>query len=417
MDIQRPATNKRRNKNIALIASAAAGFILLTFFAISFAGRPPGVDRDLIFDGEVARGEFIHEVTAAGSLYAPEIRSVTNESSGVVEVIHVLAGHVVKPDDVLMVLSSPNLQQELNDAQAELDSALAEERLRLANAENEFLSLQSELADAVGRYEEAQITANGQLLLQRENATTQINVTSAVNSAAQAQRRVEIAQTKVDSYPERRAAEDARAEAKLDQQRRKLERLEERFRDLEVRAGVAGVVQEVAVEVGQQIGDGTEVARVVNPEILIARVRVSERDAALVEVGQKVRLEMGRDTTEGVVQRIDPAVQERLVTVDVELTGEPDRQLRPDLTVTARIVIDRVPDTLVVDRPAGLRDDAEEVELFRLDRDGNRASRVSVQIGRISARSVEVLGGVEAGDRIILADMTEWIEEPEIRIR
>ena len=102
MDIQRPATNKRRNRNIALIASAAAGFILLTFLAISFAGRPPGVDRDIVFDGEVTRGEFIHEITAAGNFYAPEIRSVTNQSEGVVEVIHVLAGEVVKPDDVLM---------------------------------------------------------------------------------------------------------------------------------------------------------------------------------------------------------------------------------------------------------------------------------------------------------------------------
>ncbi len=417
MDIQRPATNKRRNKNIALISAAAAGFILLTFLAISFAGRPPGVDRDLIFDGEVTRGEFIHEVTAAGKLYAPEIRSVTNESRGVVEVIHVLAGHVVKPDDILMVLSSPNLQQELNDAQAELDSALAEERLRVVTADNELRNLESSLADAISAFEEADMKAKSERILQEAGATDQLSFTRAVNRADQAQRRMQIAQDTLDSYPERRGAEDARAMAKLDQARRKLERLEEQFRDLEVRAGVEGVVQEVAVEVGQNISDGTEVARVVNPEILIARVSVSERDAALVEVGQKVRLEMGRDTTEGVVERIDPAVTERLVTVDVALTGESSRQLRPDLSVTARIVIDRVPDTLVVKRPAGLRDDADEVGLFRLDRDGNRASRVPVQIGRISAQSVEIVGGLEAGDRIILADMTEWIEEPEVRIR
>jgi multidrug efflux pump subunit AcrA (membrane-fusion protein) len=126
---------------------------------------------------------------------------------------------------------------------------------------------------------------------------------------------------------------------------------------------------------------------------------------------------MGRDTTEGVVQRIDPAVQERLVTVDVELTGEPTRQLRPDLTVTARIVIDRVPETLVLGRPPTVRDDTETAELFRLDRDGNRASRVTVQIGRISARTVEILDGLEAGDQVILSDMTDWIEEPEVRIR
>ena len=417
MDIQRPATNKRRNRGIALIGAAVTAFILLTALAVSFARRPPGVDRDLVFDGEVARGEFIHEVTAAGSLYAPEIRSVTNQSDGVVEVIHVLAGQVVAPDDVLMELSSPSLQQELADAEAEVGSGLAEERLRVANAEDKHLSLQSELADAVGTYEEAKLNADAQTMLQEENATTLINLTSAVNRAEQARRRMEIAQQKVDSYPETRAAEDAKAAATLDQQRRKLERLQERVRDLHVRADVAGVVQEVAVEVGQRLGNGTEVARVVNPEILIARVSVSERDAALVEIDQHVRLEMGRDTTEGKVMRIDPAVSERLVTVDVALTGETERQLRPDLTVTARIVIDRVPETLVLDRPAGLRDDAEKVELFRLDRDGNRASRVSVGIGRISARSVEIVSGLEAGDRVILADMTEWIEETEVRIR
>jgi HlyD family secretion protein len=417
MDIQRPATNKRRNRSIALFSAAAVGFILLTFLAISFAGRPPGVDRDIVYDAEVVRGEFIHEVTAAGKLYAPEIRSVTNESNGVVEVIHVLAGHIVKPDDVLMVLSSPNLQQELNDAQAELDSALAEERLRVVTADNDLRTLESTLADAISQFEEADMKATQQRMLQEAGATDQLTFTSAQNQAEQAQRRRDIAQENLDNYPERRGAEDDRAEAKLDQAQRKLDRLRQRFRDLEVRAGVEGVVQEVAVEVGQQIGDGTEVARVVNPAILIARVSVSERDAPLVEVGQKVRLEMGRDRTEGVVQRIDPAVTDRLVTVDVELTGDPGRQLRPDLTVTARIVIASVPDTLVVERPQLVRDDTTEVELFRLDRDGNRASRVTVQIGRISARSVEIVGGLEAGDRIIIADMTEYIEEPEIRIR
>lgn len=417
MDIQRPATNKRRNRNIALIASAAAGFILLTFLAISFAGRPPGVDRDIVFDGQVTRGEFIHEITAAGNFYAPEIRSVTNQSEGVVEVIHVLAGEVVKPDDVLMVLSSPTLAQELADAQAELDSALAEERLRVANADDSFLDLQNSLADTIGQYEEAELTANAQRMLDAENATDRLSLTSAVNRAAQAQRRMEIARDKVESYPARRAAEDDKAEASLQQKRRKLERLQERVRDLEVRALVEGVVQEVAVEVGQRLGNGTEVARVLNPDFLIARVRVSERDAALVELGQKVRLEMGRDTTEGVVMRIDPAVSERLVTVDVELTGEPTRQLRNDLSVTARIVIDRVPETLVVNRPPIVRDGGETVDLFRLDGDGKRASRVTVQIGRVSARTVEIVSGLEAGDRVILADMTDWIEEPEIRIR
>lgn len=417
MDIQRPATNKKRNKRIAAFVGVGAVFVFLSIVAFSVAQRPPGVDGDLIFSGEVRRGEFVHEITARGALYAPEIRSVTNQSEGVVEVIHVLAGHAVEADDVLMELSGPNLQQELADAEAELESALADETLRQANAEDEFLNLQSSFADAAAAYEEAQLKAEAERMLAEEDATTDLTLLGVLNQAEQLRRRMEIAQAKLDRYPDKRDAEDAQARAKLDQQQRKVERLHERVRDLQVRAGFSGVVQEVSVEEGQRLGNGTEVARVVNPEILIARISVSERDVPLVDLGQPVRLELGRETIAGEVMRIDPAATDRLVTVDVALLGKPDRQLRPDVSVTGRIQIERVPDTLVVGRPAGMRDDQERVEMFRLSGDGKRAEQVSVEIGRISAREVEILSGLEAGDEVILADMTEWLEEPVVRIR
>lgn len=333
------------------------------------AGTEASVDSDLVFEGEVRRGDFVHEVTAAGALYAPAIRSVANKTEGVVERIYVLPGQAVEADAVLMELSSPDLQQELADAQAELQFALADEELRLVNADDEFLTLQIALADAEDQLSEA-------------------------DRADTSQRRLDIARMRVDRYPERRAAEDAQARVRLDQQYRKLERLEQRVLDLEVRAEVAGVVQEIAVEEGQRLGNGTEVARVINPERLIARVRVSERDAALVEPGQAVRLEMGREAIVGEVMRIDPAVRERLVTVDVELTDTPDRQLRPDQTVIARIEVDRVADTLIVVRPTNLRDGQERAELFRLREDGRSAEKVSVELGRKSASEVEILSGL-----------------------
>jgi RND family efflux transporter MFP subunit len=418
MDIQRPATNKKRNRRIAAVVAIGTSFAFLTVVAWSVAQRPPGVDGDLVFSGDVRRGEFVYEVTAAGSLYAPEIRSVTNQSEGVVERIYVLAGHTVQPDDVLLELSSPNLQQELADAVAEIEGAEADEIVRLAESEDSYLNLESALADATAAYETAKLEADAYENLAKEQAASVLDVERKVNTADQLQRRMEIAQAQFDRYPEMRAARDAAAQSKLDQQRRKVQRLEERVEELEVRAGTSGVVQEIAVEEGERLSAGNEVARVVNPEFLIARVRVSERDAALVEPGQAVRLEMGRESVAGKVTRVDPAVSERLVTVDVDLVGKPTRQLRPDLTVTARIEIERVSETLVVDRPPQLRDDQDSVELFRfVDEDGHRAEKVHVEVGRRSAREVEILSGLTAGDRVILADMTDWLEEPVLRIR
>lgn len=418
MDIQRPASNKRRNQRIAAIVGVVGAFALLTTVAWTVARRPPGVDRDLTFPGDVRRGEFLYEVTASGKLYAPEIRSVTNQSEGVIERIYVLAGHSVEPDDVLMELSSPNLHQELADAQAELEAAEAEEFVRVAEADDRYLELESALADATAQFETAQLEAEAEQLLYERDASSDLDLQRKVNAAAQQRRRVEIAQAQLDGYPEMREARDMAAQAKLDQTRRKVQRLQERVDDLRVRAGYYGVIQQVSVEAGERLSAGTEVARVVNPGLLIARVGVSERDAPLVDIGQPVRIEIGRETIAGKVTRVDPAVIDNLVTIDVDLVEESARQLRPDTSVTARIEIDRVQETLVLDRPPGLRNDQKTVELFRyIDRDGRRAEKVTVTIGRVSAREVEILSGLSAGDRVILSDMQDWLEEPVIRVR
>src|SRR5690606_1089045 len=233
MDIKKPANNKRRNKRIAMSAASGCGVIALGWFAFSLAQRPPAVSRDLIWDAVVTRGEFVHEVTASGSLYAPELRSVTNQSDGIVERVLVLAGETVEPDDVLVVLSSPNLLQELADAEAELASAEADETLRKANARDKELNLQSALADAKAQFEEAQISANSQRALRDADATTELTYQNAVTREDQARRRAEIAQAQLARDPQTREAEDRQAETNIERARRKVERLRERVAELE----------------------------------------------------------------------------------------------------------------------------------------------------------------------------------------
>lgn len=417
MDIQRPDARKRRNSRVITLAGTALVLILLGGVATGLVQRPPAVDQSMVWSGVVSRGEFVHEVTAAGTLHAPEIRSVTNRSDGVVEQVFVLAGHQVKPDDILVELSSPNLIEDLEKARSSLATAEIEEALRQAEAEDSYLQLLVNLAGAEAEYTTAELEASVQQRLVDARATSTLEATRITLRAEQQKRRYEAAQAQVARYPETTAARNASAEAKLEQLRRDIARFEELVDELQVRAGFHGVVQEIKAEAGQRLGSGSEVARIVNPDVLIARVRVSERDAGLIELGQPVRLEMGRRTVKGEVTRVEPTVRDRLVTVDVALTGKDVSGLRPDLTVTARIEIARAPETLVLDRPAGLRDDQQSAQLFVLSDGGSRARRVNVEIGRVSPRQVEITRGLEAGDRVILADMTDWLEEAEVRIR
>jgi HlyD family secretion protein len=414
LDIQRPASNKRRNRRIAGVGAAVLALLALTAVAVSLASRPPGVDGDALWSARVTRGEFIHEVSANGTLVAPEIRAITNRSDGVVERIVVLPGHVVEPEDVLVELSSPQIQNDLEDARFEFEAAEAEERLRQARAEDALLDMRASVASAEAEYTSARLESDAKAALGQ--VASALEVEQARIRADQLFERLEAERAKLARQPDTRAAEDAAAVAKLAQQRQKVMRLQRQADDLLVRAGMSGVVQEINVEAGERATAGTDIARIVNPKLLIARVRVSERDEPRVEIGQSVRLEIGRDTLEGRVSRIDPTVRDRLVTLDVDLVGEPRATLRPDTSVTARIELDRVPDTLLLDRPVQLRDEDETVALFRRVDDA-RAERVTVEVGRASPRQIEILDGLAPGDDVILADMSEWVDEPLVRIR
>lgn len=417
MDIKLPDPQKRRRARLIAAIAASVGFIALLATAWALANRPPAIDRDDVWTARVTRGELVHEISASGTLVALELRAVTNRSEGVVEAIHVLPGHVVKPDDVLIEMSSPALEEELVDARWQLAAAEAERKLSEMESENRYLDIVAQLASAEAEYTTARLELEAHEELGDERITPELEIERVRLRVQQLERRMEAERARLASYSGYRQAQEDAQRSKVEQLRDKVARLESRVADLAVRAGMHGVVQEVDAKEGERLQAGHAVARIVNPGRLIARIGVSERDAALVEDGLPVRLEVGREIVVGHVTRIDPTVRDRLVTVDVTLDDTGRAQLRPDLSVLARVELQRVDDVLVLDRPVGLRGAYETLELFRLRSGGDRAERVTVETGRASARQVEIVSGLDEDDVVIIADLSEWAEQPVLRIR
>jgi len=184
-----------------------------------------------------------------------------------------------------------------------------------------------------------------------------------------------------------------------------------------VPAGTAGIIQEVNVQEGERLTAGELVARIVDPDHLIARLSVPERQAAAVFPGLPVRLESGRDIIEGEVIRVDPTARNRHIEIDVALTSDSLPPLRPDQSISGRIELERLEDVVYLPRPAAARDEGQEITLFRVDELQRRAERVTVTIGRLSAREAEVISGLEPGDRVILAEMSDHDNHDILRIR
>ena len=114
----------------------------------------------------------------------------------------------------------------------------------------------------------------------------------------------------------------------------------------------------------------------------------------------------------GHVSRMDPA-QGGTVSIDVSLDGALPAGARPDLNIDGTIQLERLNNIVFTGRPTVGQDNAV-VGLFRLDADGQTATRMQVRLGRTSANSVEIVQGLRPGDKVVLSDVqlpddTEWI--------
>ncbi|HEV2667793.1 MAG TPA: HlyD family efflux transporter periplasmic adaptor subunit, partial [Blastocatellia bacterium] len=184
---------------------------------------------------------------------------------------------------------------------------------------------------------------------------------------------------------------------------------------LRVRAGLNGVVQEVAAQVGQQVMIGANLARVADPSKLKAEIRIPETQTQDIAFGQRVKIDTRIGIVEGHVIRIAPAPIQGLLPIDVALDGELPRGARPDMSVDGTIEIERLKDALYVQRPA-LAQQQGMITLFKYVEGGKEAVRVQVRLGRSSVTEIEILEGLNVGDRVILSDTSQFDSVNRIRL-
>jgi HlyD family secretion protein len=201
----------------------------------------------------------------------------------------------------------------------------------------------------------------------------------------------------------------------VDQMRALAELKQKQLNDLKVRAGIDGVLVDLPLQVGQHVMPGTMLAKVVQPNHLIAELKIAETQARDVQIGEPASVDTHNGVVAGTVMRVDPAVQNGTVTVDVKLTGDLPKGARPDLSVDGTIDLERLNNVLYVGRPAFGQEDST-ISLFKLDPDGKGATRVPVKVGRASVNSIQVLQGLKQGDTVILSDMSRWDNTDRIRL-
>lgn len=416
MDIPRSRNRWRRRLRRGLAFGAIVLILgLITLGVWRLTPADPTVERASVVIDSVKRGTLLRQVQGYGKLVPEEMYWIPARTQGRVERILVQPGAAVRMDTVLLEMSNEELERDVATAEMEVKAAEADYTSLRVRLEKEVLDQKASFAMVQANYSRAKLEEqmNEQLATDRLISNQQLQLSR--STAQELATRLEIETTRVEISSEAVEAQLAAQAARVDQVRAIARLKRNQLDGLHVRAGTTGVLALLPVEVGQQVTPGTNLARVANPEQLKAEIKIPETQAKDIAVGQNASIDTYNGIISGRVSRIDPAVQEGSVTVDVALDGALPTGARPDLSVNGTIELERLEDVLHVGRPAFGRDTGL-VSMFRLADGGERAVRVQVSLGSSSVMAVEVLEGLEPGDEVILSDMSAWDELESIRL-
>ncbi len=417
LDIPRDESVRRaRRRRQALQAGGAVVVAVVVTVGLSrLKPAPPSVDRATVLMGTVKRGEMLRQVRGLGQLVPEEIRWIPATTEGRVERRLAVQGTEVTADTVLLELSNPQLEQEAVNAELDLKVAEAAYTNLRVQLESQLMTQKADAARVAADYRQAKLQAEADQELSKSGLISELTVKLSTNRAQELTTRNELEQRRLAIASEAVEAQLAAQRAQVEQKRAFYKLKKTQLDALRVRAGVAGVLQVMAVEVGQRAAPGTNLARVSNPKKLKAEVRIAETQARDIQIGQVASIDTRNGIIPGHVIRIDPAAVNGTVLVDVGLEGPLPVGARPDLSVDGTIEIERLTDVLYVDRPVQGQPNST-AGLFKLEEDGRTATRVQVKLGRSSVNTIEVLGGLKVGDQVILSDMTQWDAFDRIRL-
>ena len=416
MDIARPDLARKKRLLHSLYSVSALIVVALVTVGVSrLEPAAPRVDRDTIYLDTVQRGPMVRQVRGTGTLVPERIRWIPATTDGTVERIVIRPGALVAPDTVILELSNPELEQSTLEARLNLEAAEARYGNRQVEVERDLLDQRATLATTEAQLKTARLQADADGQLFTQGLVSSLQLQQSQSAEQEYETRYALEQERLQMAADTVEAQLAVEQAEVDRLRTLYELRRQQMADLRVRAGMPGVLQQVPLDEGQRITTGTNLARVGDPTVLKAELRIAETQAKDVQIGQTAAVDTRNGIIPGHVTRIDPAVENGTVTVDVALDGALPRGARPDLTVDGTIELERMDDILFVGRPVFGQEESV-VSLFKVEADGTHAARTRVSLGRASVNTIEVLEGLQPGDRVVLSDMSTWDQFDRVRI-
>jgi len=409
-----------RVKTPAILAALAIALISGGVMLASIDFRTQRVDQTTLRIETVQQGTMEVKVAANGQLLSKRIEQLAAQVPGRVAKADLKPGAAVQVGQLLVELANPQLTAAAEEAQSAWEGAVAELQAAEAELQTNMLNQEVVLTQVRFNAEKAKARTEADEALSRNGLISSIELRRSRLDLSQLEATYEIEASRLKKLRDNIQVQLSVRRSRAAQLARALERARTQVADLQVVAGISGVVQAIDVEVGQQLQPGSSIGRIAQQDDLYAELKVPAREATQVRAGQKVVVDTRNGVVNGVVTRVDPGVKDGTVVVDVDLpvnlNGALPAGARPQLQVEGTVYISQLPNTLYVGKPSYVRNDAA-IAVYKLDPAGRYASRVTIKAGQVSLDHLQVLAGLRAGDRIITSELGEWQGQERILLK
>jgi HlyD family secretion protein len=416
MDVPRTGVAaKKRKRRIIIIAGSVLGLILATIAISRLKPAVPSVDRSTVWVDTVKRGPMVRQVRGLGTLIPEDIRWIPANTEGRVEKINIWPGTHVDPDSVILELTSPELEQSASEAQSKASAAEADLTTSRATMQRELLDQEAITAKAKSDYEQAKMERETNDQLAKNGLIAELQYKTSKIKEAELANRKEIEEKRLNFAHESIDPQLASKQAVVDQAKELARLKADQLEALHVRAGMSGVLQQLPVQIGQRMKVGDNLARVADPTKLKAQVKIAETQAKDIQIGQKAAIDTRNGVANAHVTRVDPAVEQGTVNVEVAFDEALPKGARPDLSVDGTIELEHLDDVIYVGRPA-FGQENNTVGMFKIVGGNSEAVRTPVKLGKSSVNTIQILDGLQPGDQVILSDTSAWDSHDRIRL-
>jgi len=411
VDIAIPKKKKSKIKQFIVISLIVMPLIFVTDYLWFLSKTELSIDRETLVIDEVRQGNYTVTVRGTGVLVPDNIQWLSATVEATVARLVLKAGNVVNEGDLIVELANPQLMQKLSEAKWELEAMAAEFKAAKVDQESTLLDKKSNVLNAKLDYESSLLksTMQTEFLNQTTGVVTisKLDYQTTLLETNHFKQRWLISEDQLVKMQENLIAQDNARSARLNKTKKSLERIQQQVDDLQVRASMNSIILEMPLQVGQRISMGANIAKLAQQNSLIAELQVPEIQIRDVAIGQQVTIDTHNNKIDGRIYRIDPAVINGNVQVDVIFSEPLPDDARPDLSVNGEIKIIEITDTLYVNRPLFAQSKSHST-FYKLHEDENLVERVNVVVGSGSINQIQIIEGLQVGDKIVTSDPTRF---------